>query len=335
MWITTPCFQLLKITRFFRSVPSYILCFSTHYIQYVDNLRSRNPASFSLIVVLLSALFGFFLASGQARAEKGFPLRYISPQLDRTLLMAEQDVMDRRYDEARKVFDRLEKEHPDSLLPSMGRLLSLMVQSLEKGTPKASLEGAFRTEFKKNRAVLKRMVRRDDLNAWDHFLIGGSLGVRGLYELDHHRYLTAFMHGMEALSHIHEAQELDPEINDIYFATGLFKYYRSVKTRYLWFLPLVGDQREEGLKEIRYALRNGHYAVPACKIALVMLAEREKKDEEGIRRGREYLTEYPKCKLIRDALETMEQRHASRIDRKGNGAQSDRPEPYFPVRFVS
>ncbi len=220
--------------------------------------------------------------------------------------------MDRRYREAREVFDRMEQKDPDSLLPSMGRLLSLMVQSLEKEAPKDLLEKEFAAEFPKNQALLRKVERRGELNAWDHFLLGGSLGVRGLYELEHRRYFAAFMHGLKALSHINVVAKLDPEIHDVAFARGMYKYYRSVKTRYLWFLPFVGDQREEGLAEIRQALDAGHYAVPAAKIALVMLSEREKKDAEGIRLGREYLREYPNCKLIRDALETMEQRQPAR-----------------------
>lgn len=220
--------------------------------------------------------------------------------------------MDRRYREASELFDGMEQRDPDSLLPSLGRLLSLMVQSLENGAPKELLEKEFAAEFPKNQALLKKMERRDNLNAWDHFLMGGSLGVRGLYELNHRRYFAAFMHGMRALSHIHVVAGLDPEIHDVAFATGMYKYYRSVKTRYLWFLPFVGDRREEGLAEIRQALDQGHYAVPAAKIALVMLSEREGKDEEGIRMGKVYLAQYPNCKLIRDALKAMEQRQSVR-----------------------
>ncbi len=316
MWINIPSSQPLDIIRLFFAKPSYILCFSTSCIQYVDKPAGkdrvcRRYTGWSVLVLLLLVPF----LAGVSHAET-FPFPYISPELDRTILMAESMVMDRRYREVREVFDRMEQHDPDSLLPSMGRLLSLMVQSLEKGAPKDLLEKEFAAEFPKNRALLKKVERRGGLNAWDHFLLGGSLGVRGLYELEHRRYLAAFMHGMRALSHIHVAARLDPEIHDLAFATGMYKYYRSVKTRYLWFLPFVGDQREEGLAEIRQALQEGHYAVPAAKIALVMLSEREGRDVEGIRLGRRYLREYPNCKLIRDALEAMEQRypaHAGRI----------------------
>jgi len=186
------------------------------------------------------------------------------------------------------------------------------VQSLEEGAPKAELERRFAAEFPKNQALLKKMEGRESLNAWDHFLMGGSLGVRGLYELNQRRYFAAFLHGMRALSQIERAAALDPGIHDAAFATGLYKYYRSVKTRYLWFLPFFGDRRKEGLAEIRLALEKGHYAVPAAKIALVMLAEHDGRDAEGIRLGRKYLREYPNCKLIRDALETMEARTPER-----------------------
>ncbi len=312
MWINAPSPQPPNIVRLFLRMFAHIWCLSTFCIQYVDKFaekywvcrkRSVPPAA---VFFLLLFLFPF-------RSDGGvFPAPYLSPEQDQTILTAESMVMDRRYREVKELFDRMEKNDPGSLLPSMGRLLSLMVQSLEKGAPKAQLEKAFAAEFPKNQARMKELERRGELNAWDHFLMGGSLGVRGLYELNHHRYVRAFMHGMRALSQIHTVAALDPGIHDVAFATGLYKYYRSVKTRYLWFLPFVGDQREEGLAEIREAMERGHYAVPAAKIARVMLSEQEGKDAEGIRLGREYLREYPNCKLIRDALEEMEQRNPLR-----------------------
>jgi tetratricopeptide (TPR) repeat protein len=142
--------------------------------------------------------------------------------------------------------------------------------------------------------------------------------------LERHRYFPAFFHGLAALAHFDEAKEEDPGIHDIAFATGLFKYYRSVKTRYLWFLPLVRDQREEGIEEIGQVLDRGHFAVPAAKIALVVLAEKEGKDLEGIGLGETYLKDYPQSLLIRHALAMMYERQerwsdAGRTYRRGYG----------------
>lgn len=241
--------------------------------------------------------------SGQA-----FPLNYVSPETDRAILEAEELVMERRYGEARAVFDGMEKEKPDWLLPGMGRLILILAQILEKEAPKAQLEHEFGLEVIKNRSRIKALDGRDDLTPWEHFMLGGTLGAQGLFDLEHGRYFMAFTRGLKALSHFKAAQRNDPEIKDVHFALGLYKYYRSVKTRYLWFLPLVRDQREEGIEEIKLALVEGHYAVPACKIALVLLAKKEGKEREGIALGKQYLLEYPRCKLIGDAVVSMERR---------------------------
>ncbi|PIV83343.1 MAG: hypothetical protein CO150_09935 [Nitrospirae bacterium CG_4_9_14_3_um_filter_53_35] len=286
---------------------------STSYIQDVDNHKASILFFRTFVFLLFFPLWGLVHVSPLHGAER-FPLNYISPEQDRIILMAESLVMERRYDEAMGLFDQMEKEEPESILPSMGRLLILMAHSLEKGETFERIEKEILAEMKKNTRLLKKMKDQPDLTAWDHYIMGGSLGAQGLYELEHQRYVSAFMHGISALSHFKEARIMDPEIHDVDFATGLYKYFRSVKTRYLWFLPLIHDQRLEGIEEIRTALGKGHYAVPACKIALIALAEKEGRDLEGIKMGEAFLKEGPKCLLIRDPLAKIYRRRSQWFD---------------------
>ncbi len=311
MWITAAPVQGVNKTVLFLPNPSYILCLYTSYLQYVDKVvvflwgfqRWLTP------VLTLSLLL---FQTAPADGGQAFPLKYVSPETDRAILEAEELVMQRRYGEARAVFDGMEKEHPDRLLPGMGRLILILAQFLEKEAPKALLEREFGAEVIRNRSRIEALDGRDDLTPWEHFVLGGTLGAQGLFDLEHGRYFKAFAQGLRALSHFKAAKRSDPGIKDVHFALGVYRYYRSVKTRYLWFLPLVRDEREEGIEEIRLALAEGHYAVPACKIALVLLAEKEGKDREGIALGKKYLLEYPRCKLIGDAVVSMERRLETR-----------------------
>ncbi len=318
MWISLSRLQLLKNNRELSHHPAYIWCLSTCSIQYVDNLRERqrkieraDGRRRKWIRIGVVLIFLLTAAPPSSNASGRFPLSYISAELDNRILAAEALVMDRRYAEARALFDEMEARQPEGVLPSLGRLLILMTRSLEAGAPEAELEQEFASEFRKNAKAVRALEREEMLSAWDHFLLGGAYGVRGLYEMERHRYLAAFLHGLKALAHFKEVQRLDPGIHDVYFATGIYKYFRSVKTRYLWFLPLIGDQREEGLGEVRLALAQGHYAVPASKIALVVLAEKEGKLDEGARLGEQYLLEYPRCRRIQDALEKIRRRRAA------------------------
>ncbi len=314
MWINIRCLQLLKkheelSLRFF-----HILCFFTCYIQYVDNSLQRGTAKWGRrrsIAIGVYLILLLLTSHSPSNASDPFPRLYISAELDKQILAAEALVMERRYAEARAVFDEMESDQPESALPSLGRLLILLAHSLEEGAPAAELEKGFASEFQKNQKAVRALESQETLDAWDHFLLGGAYGVRGLYEMERRRYLSAFVRGFKALRHFKEVQRLDPEIHDVYFATGIYKYFRSVKTRYFWFLPLIADQREEGLAEVRLALSRGHYAVPASKIALVVLAEKEGQLDEGARLAEQYLLEYPRCRLIQDALEKIRRRAAT------------------------
>lgn len=307
MWITGPPVQGANNTTLFSPKSSHILCLFTSCLQYVDKL----PLSLAGLTKWLVPVIFVTLQVVQTAAVEGgehFPFNYVSAATDRSILEAEQLVMERRYGEALSVFDEMEKRESQWLLPATGRLIIILVQFLEKDAPKITLERDFRAEVIRNRSRLEALEGRDDLTPWEHFLVGGTLGAQGLFDLEHGHYFRAFARGLKALSHFKAVQRGDPEIKDIHFAFGLYKYYRSVKTRYLWFLPLVRDQRKEGMAEIRLALSQGHYAVPGCKIALVLLAKKEGNDREGIALGKKYLLEYPRCKLIDDAVSSMERR---------------------------
>ena len=237
-----------------------------------------------------------------------FPLDYVSPEVDAVVLRAEALLMEREYEAADRLLAGLEARPGQRLLGSLGRAMVRLVAFLEAEGDRSVEEAALRRALERNRAAAAEVERRRHKGAWELFLLGGSLGARGLYELEKGRYVAAVIHGLGALGRLDQAERLDPGIRDIGFARGLYIYYRSVKTRYLWFLPLVRDRRAEGIALIARTLEQGHYAVPACKIALTVLAEEQGETAGGIARGRVYLAEYPRCLLLRRPLARLYER---------------------------
>ena len=59
-----------------------------------------------------------------------------------------------------------------------------------------------------------------------------------------------------------------PDLYDAYFGFGLYHYWRSALTGVLRFLPLVPDQRRQGINEIRLAIEKGRYAGVEGQFAL-------------------------------------------------------------------
>ena len=108
MWIIIFVLQLNIIKGDYNITKFNMWCFYTSLIQYVDELKNSNFLSRLPIF-----LFFFLLFTFQALPVQGvepFPLQYISSELDRNILKAESLVMDRRYEEARSLFDDLEKK---------------------------------------------------------------------------------------------------------------------------------------------------------------------------------------------------------------------------------
>ncbi len=125
----------------------------------------------------------------------------------------------------------------------------------------------------------------------DIFFYGGAIGFRGIYKSFRGDWLGAFKDGLKGKGILKEAWEMDSTYYDTYYGLGAYDYWRSAKTKILWWLPFFSDNRKKGIDQIYLAIEKGKLVKNEAKYGLLRIYENEKDYKAIIDLWENYLKE--------------------------------------------
>lgn len=150
----------------------------------------------------------------------------------------------------------------------------------------------------KVREMSKQALRDDPKNSWYHFFIGGALGYEAYFLGREHHYLKAFSEGWNSIQSLETAIALDTSNYDAYLGIGTYRYYRSKLSKYLSWLPFVGDEKEAGIRMIRQAIDHGKFSRAAAMNGLIWIYIDEEKFRQADELIETALAEYPTSRFF-------------------------------------
>ncbi len=118
-------------------------------------------------------------------------------------------------------------------------------------------------EAERFKSVLKKVIRmaetrldeNDRLTSKEksrlYFYKGSATGYLAFYEGRKGSWYQAVKKGMQSVEDLEKSVELDRTRYDAYLGIGVYKYWRSTKLKFLLWLPLVDDMRDEGIRLIK------------------------------------------------------------------------------------
>jgi tetratricopeptide (TPR) repeat protein len=112
--------------------------------------------------------------------------------------------------------------------------------------------------------------------AEDMFFYGGAVGFRGIFKSSQGDWFGAFKDGLRGKRLLEEARRMDSTNYDISYGLGVYDYWRSAKTRILWWLPFISDKRKEGIQQIYLAIEKGKLVKTEAKYGLLIIYDNEK-----------------------------------------------------------
>ena len=120
-----------------------------------------------------------------------------------------------------------------------------------------------------NEIKCKALIEDHPHDPWPHYCLGLGHGSRAVYDARKGSWWSALRHGMKARNAFTQCIERDSTFYDAYVGLGSFHYWRTVKTRLINWLPLVQDDREEGIRELKTAAEKGRFSADFAHNALV------------------------------------------------------------------
>jgi len=175
-------------------------------------------------------------------------------------------VYQRRYTEAKAAFEKAQQRYPMSALGPIGKVLiyqALMLENLD-----FSYEKQYELAAKQARQQLMEALEVRGNDAWEHFILGGVLGIDAIHSMRRGNYLTALNRALEAMKSVNRAKKIAPDFPDLQLGDGLYNYWRTVISRNVKGLPDFADKRMQGIEQLEYVQNNGIFLGPAATFAL-------------------------------------------------------------------
>lgn len=135
-------------------------------------------------------------------------------------------------------------------------------------------------EFYENVNLAKKLaqerIKKNKKDAWAYLLLGNAYGAKGLYDARKGNWWSGLNNGLYAKSALKEAIKHNQELYDAHVGLGSYHYWASVVTKAFWWLPFIGDHREEGIKELKLAYEKSIFSSDAAANGLVWMYIQEK-----------------------------------------------------------
>lgn len=280
-----------------RCSQSYIEHFSPNLTKSQPKKRFCSRMSFCCALSFSSFVFVLlFMAVWVAAA--------VPNNLESKVLQGQEMIFARRYDDAKKMFETLKRDYPNSPAASFGLMALYEMQMLERED--FHLENEFLAEAKAGNEKVAKILAMQRPDKWDLFLSGSLLGIEGFFRARKGDWWAAYTSGTKSRQIFKHVKAIDPLFADADFGLGMYIYWRSVFASDLWFLKMLPDRRAEGMAIVERVAREGSLAKELARVNLGVMYFEEKRFREAEKIFEEYVSRFPGNVILRNFLGRVE-----------------------------
>ncbi len=148
--------------------------------------------------------------------------------------------------------------------------------------------------------------------AWALFIQGSVRAYRAALEGHTGSWFSAMKEGVKGKNRCLDALRIDPGLYDTYVVLGNYHYWKSARTEFINWLPLVADRKEQGIEELHTAIDSSLISGDLALNSLVwVLIDAERYDDALAAAGRIH-DRYPDSRLANWAM-AFASLHAGRV----------------------
>lgn len=134
---------------------------------------------------------------------------------------------------------------------------------------------------------------------WVYCCLGHVYGYRGVWEGRFGSWFKGLKRGLNARGAYQHALEADSNCTDAYIGLGSYHYWKSAKSEFINWLPLVvKDDKAKGIAEMKLALKRGWLTQGAAAAGLVNMYMHQKAYDSALDLARQWQSVYPQGKAF-------------------------------------
>jgi len=142
----------------------------------------------------------------------------------------------------------------------------------------------------------KSLTGSDAARSDAEFALGVAAGYRVVHEYKWGGWLAALKHGLVAKKHFQRSLELDSGQCDANLGLGSYHYWKSAKTNWINWLPLIPDARRRGIDMLIRAMCCGTFARQTARVALTGALINEERYGDAIAHADTLATLFPNAR---------------------------------------
>jgi tetratricopeptide (TPR) repeat protein len=162
------------------------------------------------------------------------------------------------FNAALSTFKQICEQYPDH--PVGPFYTALTYQSMMMHYETTRWESNYYNLLDSARILGRRLLEMSGSNPWLLFFLGNTYAYQGMYEAKRGHLISGFKNAKTGTDLLKQAVELDSLFYDAYIGIGNYRYWAGKYYRYIRWLPFIGDERAQGIREIETGMKQSHYS---------------------------------------------------------------------------
>lgn len=209
-------------------------------------------------------------------------------------------IIHQKYDEAEKVFKRLDQTRKDLPLGKIYLAAVSIAKSYDYEQPFDDKYISGKLESAKK--ISERLLEKDEHNIWNKYYYALSQGYIAYYDALRESWLNAFSTGLSSVSDFEDCLEIDKNFYEAKIAIGSYKFWKSNKTEFINWLPFIDDEKDLGIKYLKEAVKYSGYNSHLAIHSLIWIYIEQKDFDSAIKLAQTALNDYPESRIFKWGL---------------------------------
>ncbi len=249
------------------------------------------------LIFYLTAVSLLTISASRVRA-----LNPAEEPLKSEILQGIELTINNRFEQAAELYRNVTRQYPDHPIGYFYQGANLQARMLD--AEDFSREAEFYRLMDRTVACadsLERSGATDD-DAWNAFYKGSAYLYRSFMKSKRGDWLSAYRDAKNGVHTLEKAIARDSSLYDAYLGVGSFKYWKSARADFLLWLPIISDERAEGIRMVRQSIRRGDFVYWIGRDQLCWILLDKGNYREALQIARENSAAFPQSRFFKWTL---------------------------------
>lgn len=225
---------------------------------------------------------------------------YPDSHIDSILKTGIRHIVNQEYDDAKEVFNSLDKDYPHLPLGKIYLAANMIAEAFDYSKDFDEKNILKNLEAAKEQS--SELIRNNKENIWYRYFYALAEGYISYFEAMNGNWFSALSTGVNSISAFEKILIIDNNFFESFIAIGTFEYWKSRKMEFMNWLPFTNDTKETGINLLKVAVDSSSYNSHLAVNSLIWIYIDQKRYDDAIKIAEKALSEFPESRTFKWGL---------------------------------